>query len=366
MASDPSIYDRIRPWDAGPGPLVQAGQVGQIRNMMGQGRLQDMQIQKSERDMAEEQQVRDLFRKYPDGKVPINELMSVSPSKGMAFQKSQLDTQETQGKIKKTQLENFGIAAKQLQDVIAQTNGDADMPRVKDTALRLFGPDAMGQANIPAQFSPEWKMTAIQNGERMLAQIEAQKGRDVTMRGQNIGAETARRGQDLTEGRERDLGLQADTARARAAGKTVGESQATAAAALPDTIATADRAIKNVDELLTHPGFKLSVGGTLIPGGRFVPGSAQADWKARFDEIKGGIFMQAYKTLKGGGQITEVEGEKATAAMTRMNTSQSEKEFTAAAREFQSVVKAGVERAKRQAGGAITPQGGGIRFLGFE
>jgi hypothetical protein len=67
--------------------------------------------------------------------------------------------------------------------------------------------------------------------------------------------------------------------------------------------------------------------------------------------------LQAFTTLKGGGSITEKEGEKATAAINRMSTAQSEKEFNIAAREYQDVLRTGIERAKVKA--ATLSKGGG-------
>ena len=61
--------------------------------------------------------------------------------------------------------------------------------------------------------------------------------------------------------------------------------------------------------------------------------------------------MQAYQGLKGGGQITEVEGKKATDAISRMNTAASEPEFRKAVEDFQTVIKQGLYRAKAKAGG---------------
>jgi hypothetical protein len=71
-----------------------------------------------------------------------------------------------------------------------------------------------------------------------------------------------------------------------------------------------------------------------------------------FDQILGGAFLEAFETLKGGGQITVEEGKKATAARTRMSIAQSEKEFIKAAREYQGIVKGAVERARAKAGAA--------------
>ena len=60
--------------------------------------------------------------------------------------------------------------------------------------------------------------------------------------------------------------------------------------------------------------------------------------------------MEAYQGLKGGGQITEVEGAKAQSAISRMNIGQSEKEFKTAVKEFREVLKVGLERARKKAG----------------
>ena len=102
----------------------------------------------------------------------------------------------------------------------------------------------------------------------------------------------------------------------------------------------------------------MTVGATLLPGARFVPGSPAADFQSRFDQLKGETFLQAYETLKGGGQITNIEGEKGTQAINRMSLAQSEREFVAAARELQEVIKKGVERAQARVQSAENaPQG---------
>ena len=80
-----------------------------------------------------------------------------------------------------------------------------------------------------------------------------------------------------------------------------------------------------------------------------IPGTEAADFTVLLDQIKGKQFLEAFETLKGGGQITEVEGRKATEAMARMNTAQSENEFKAALQEFKGIVQQGVERAKQKA-----------------
>jgi hypothetical protein len=96
-----------------------------------------------------------------------------------------------------------------------------------------------------------------------------------------------------------------------------------------------------------HPGFE-GVVGMGVPGVRLFPGTAAAGFDALFEQAEGGAFLQAYESLRGTGQITEIEGTKATSALTRMKRSQSEAEFVKAAREFADVLRAGVARADKR------------------
>ena len=119
--------------------------------------------------------------------------------------------------------------------------------------------------------------------------------------------------------------------------------------ALPQAQDTADYVLTKVDELVNHPAFPNMVGAR-IPFTSLVPGSPEAGWAARFQEIKGQQFLQAYKSLKGTGSISEKEGEKAEQAIARMNQSSSEKEFRQAAADFQDIIKRGIDRQRVKAG----------------
>ena len=220
-------------------------------------------------------------------------------------------------------------------------------------------------------------------------------GATTTMRGQDIGATTARRGQDITlrgqdlvdaraaqdlkirqedQRRAADPVFQQQMADARAFGAKMGQDKVLRETQLPKVLDTAAQTLADVDALIgkrddkgsllkgakPHPGFANAVGAGLPL--RFIPGTDESDFQSRFDQIKGGAFLQAFETLKGGGSITQPEGEKGTAALNRMGLAQSEKEFVTAAREFQSIVRTGVERAKKMAGrsgGEPAPAAGG-------
>lgn len=146
------------------------------------------------------------------------------------------------------------------------------------------------------------------------------------------------------------------------------KEQDKAALDLPKYEQSVNDSIKKIDELIgdeaglvkPHPGFESAVGWNAhLPT---INGTDASDFKNRLDQLKGKVFMEAYQGLKGGGSITEVETSKATQALARMNVSTSEKEFIAAARDFQAALKSGLELMKKKAG-AVNSE---IKFLGFE
>lgn len=121
----------------------------------------------------------------------------------------------------------------------------------------------------------------------------------------------------------------------------------------------ADYLITKIDELITHPGFGKSVGvydvgGIPVPYGAtvsgMIPGSDVSDWRARFDEVKGQSFLNAIENLRGMGALSDREGAAATQAIQRMRDTQSEKEFKAAAKDFQEIIQRGIDRNRQKLG----------------
>jgi hypothetical protein len=158
-----------------------------------------------------------------------------------------------------------------------------------------------------------------------------------------------------------DPDLQRRLAAAKAAGTAEGERKAAAQADLPRATAQADELLRLTDELLKHPGLETSVGKSSMLGVQRIPGTDARDFAIRLDQIKGKQFLEAFQSLKGSGAITETEGRKATEAIARMDASASEAEFRQAVRDFQDVVRAGLERTRARAGqdgGASAPGAG--------
>ena len=164
-----------------------------------------------------------------------------------------------------------------------------------------------------------------------------------------------------------NLAISPNVARPAPSAAVVKERQA--ADKLPEAIAMNNDAIRKIDEMIggidangkplpgakgkPHPGFNEAVGAGF--GTAYIPGTQGKSFTIRHKEVLSQAFLDAFEALKGGGAITEKEGEKATAARTRMDLAQSETEYMAAAREYQGVLKRGVENAKariQRSGGA--------------
>jgi len=148
----------------------------------------------------------------------------------------------------------------------------------------------------------------------------------------------------------KDPSVQRRVAAAKAGGRVSGADKAKAQIDVPKAQGDAEYLKKSLDELVTHPGFKESVGLGYGFVSKFAPASDAAGWQARMKQIEGKKFMDAYQSLKGGGQITEIEGVKATEAASRMKAATSEEEFISAVNDYKAEIDRAVELVERRAG----------------
>lgn len=143
--------------------------------------------------------------------------------------------------------------------------------------------------------------------------------------------------------------------------KAVGKAQGEAQATLGTDLAAADRTIQEIDALVKHPGLDSIVGPLDQYRGSTFLGSEGRDALARYDQLKGRAFLQAYAILKGGGPITNIEGQKAEDAMARMKRALSEDDFRTALKDFRDAVAEGMQKLRQRAGqgGPGAPSAGG-------
>ena len=182
---------------------------------------------------------------------------------------------------------------------------------------------------------------------------------------------------DIIKSRGELLSAEEERAAAREQGLTVGafkkqqekiaELKGERIVNLPKVEAQAEQALKLIDDVVSHKGKTSMVGvknpfmGSLpFTKSATVPGSSAAGFMAKYNQLKGKQFLEAFETLKGGGAISEVEGKKATDAISAMDLATSEAEFDQAAKELKDVIRTGVERQRQ---GITTNQSTGSQSM---
>lgn len=111
------------------------------------------------------------------------------------------------------------------------------------------------------------------------------------------------------------------------------------------SISSANDALSVIDKALAHPGLGVATGlsGVVDPR-NYIPGQVGKDYQSIQKQLEGKAFLSAFEQLKGGGAISEKEGEKAQQAIARMSTSQSEKEYRQGLKDYREVIQTGLSR----------------------
>lgn len=164
-----------------------------------------------------------------------------------------------------------------------------------------------------------------------------------------------------------------DKAYQQSSGTGLGKLQSEAAFDLPRVEQNAAQTLGVLDRMKTHAGREGSTG--FVQGMLPSRSSDQVDFQSLVDQTQGQSFLQAFQMLKGAGQITEVEGQKATQAISRLgNQRLGDADYLRAITDLEEVIQAGLARARMQAqqgasqgGGMPAPQGGGgYKIIGVE
>lgn len=146
MPADASIYGLVHPLKPAAGPMDQHAQMLQLKNLM-------MQQEELERGVSERSQLRDLFSR---GAPTAEQVMSVSPEKGLAYQKNLREQKSAdiadKAKEMETVVKAFGI----LKDRLPTVRDEASYRAYADTAVSLLGPDVAKNLELPPAYDPQW------------------------------------------------------------------------------------------------------------------------------------------------------------------------------------------------------------------
>jgi len=154
-----------------------------------------------------------------------------------------------------------------------------------------------------------------------------------------------------------------DVAGAAAAG-AAGTVQGNIQGQLPLALASADRMVRQIDEVLNDPGLDRITG----PVGSWTPHWFNGDAnraESRVKQIFGGTFLQAYNDLRGAGQISNAEGQAAEEAYNRLHTlNMNDADYKQALIDFRNEVLKLAQIAKARASGGVSPANPGLDAYG--
>lgn len=153
-----------------------------------------------------------------------------------------------------------------------------------------------------------------------------------------ITAHDPNRAREIAEGKETGkLTAQIDLAD----DKVIADMSAEAKTQLIPARVRAQATLGIIEQLRNHPGLEWATGVGWLNPGKYVPGTKAHAFTVLANQARGKVFAEAYETLKGGGQITEIEARKAEQAIARLETSVSVKELRAALDEFEQATRDG-------------------------
>ena len=343
----------------------------QLEGAKSQNALAAMQMKKAQGDMEEESAYKNALRGVQNGDYgsAMPQLMGASPSRALALQKQLSEQKKSQVGIDKDQLDMAIKRAAAMRDAMpalyadpTDENAQAIFSRLVHSGLmtqeeavrgvQMFVQTPMSGRRDFLKFhmqkadqlleSQKPKLQAMDlGGSQQIVDMNPETNPGIT--GQRFSKSLSPAGAVAAQGNQlmRDLMLQerqfkVDEARAKAEERGVMKQTA---------IDGANDALTVIDKAISHPGREVVTGmsGVIDPR-NYLRGNKAADFTAVIDQIKGKAFLQAFESLKGGGQITEVEGKKATDAIARLDTAQSDEEFLNSLRELRGIVETGLSR----------------------
>lgn len=181
--TDTSIYSNIQQPTS---PLDRFSKLQQLKSLMGQQKLQDLQTQQAQSSVDEETAVKNVFKNAPQGsnlETLIPDLMKASPKQGLAYQKSAFDNRKSKVELQEKLIPHLAgsiaTVLKDPSDESIKTAGEAytqatgephdevtnhllSLPpeQRKQFILSLANADPHGQAALKLLF-PEIKTTSV-------------------------------------------------------------------------------------------------------------------------------------------------------------------------------------------------------------
>lgn len=339
-------------------------------------------------NMAADSPIRKIFEEDPKTGAMISKAIGIPLNDGEAWEKFRGNVAQLHSLAKadprmaieranamKAENDRLGIVDKQLNSWVGNVNsamekGDQDGVITQFNALGVMN-DNLNPVKAAVITAKDKAELALREREVAVKERDSRNGvgagglspKDVVMTPNGAYVFDKRTGgfsKGLDEagnpivGANYDPTLKRNISSAVAEGAAAGKDRADATIDLPKIESSSAKVIGLVNELLTHKGKSSALGASsYLPS---IRGTERAGFDNRLKQIQGDAFLKAFESLKGGGAITEMEGQKATQALNRMNETVNEEEFDSAAKDFISEVNRFKDIAAQRAGMKTEPK----------
>lgn len=117
---------------------------------------------------------------------------------------------------------------------------------------------------------------------------------------------------------------------------------------LDNVISSSQTAIDTADKLLSDPGLEVASGlESIIPT---IPGTEQADFRARLETLKSQVFLAQVNKMKGLGTLTDAEGARLEKSISSLSTGMSDKALRESIKEIRDDLQGAQDRLKKSEG----------------
>jgi hypothetical protein len=401
---DTSFYSTARPKSVAEYDAI--ADQAEARKLAGESNrlqllLQQRQVRDAQRAEADQNRLRTLLQAAPASATDEDRVKLLRGSgfhtQADALEKDALDKRKTRSGIAETDAKAKGLALEQsikAHEFHVQKLGTVATPQealawaqeAKNAGIfneeqYARGVQALQQASQSPQAFAQWKALALKGGvsatEQVKAAFEAEKQAESVRQFGVTSTETARahrasegltaRGQNLTDTRAREANeagkipagyrRKGDGSLEPIPGGPAAQETRDLQMGRDNAAAATDRTIGTIDRLLESPGRKDATGTYNL--GRFIPGTAAADFAAELETLKAQTFLPMIAQMKGMGALSNAEGEKLNAAVGALNPNMSEKAFADSLKRIKSDLQAGRKR-MTAAGAPPQPPGGAV------
>lgn len=344
--------------------------IAQLQQQRAQAAAQQQQMQQMRAFQAElptaindPQKLQELAVKYPTQVGAIKDqlqfrneqdIAAVSSATGDLQTAAQVGPEAVAQAIVKhaSTIQQKGVAPQQLMQLYVNDPSQFS---------NFLGTVKLGALSAKDQFAvqnDQQKNALTARGQDMTAET-ARRGQDITVRGQNISAQNSAYDRQIKQAELQDKVLDRQISRetnqlkladlqqkqidARSKADQARSERQAAAQGAVDTFSTA---LDSLNELDTSPGLTKSVGfSSMFPT---VPGSDAANFEARLDTFKAQTFLPMVQSLKGMGALSDAEGKKLSDAVGALSPKMSEPAFRASIGKIRGQLESKLSTVKKQ------------------